>query len=492
MISFNFSTEVTSRVIEELRKAKKYIKIAVFQLHNPEVFKVVEEKLKQGILVEIFTLPYDSINSDIRNEVQRRFESIGKNGAKLYFCKWNIGNPENTRTVVARWYSFHGKFLVTENVAIALSANFTMESELDAIITFNDASKIKEYNNKFDELKKLFINNEIKGRIKESIKEGSKLKETFSLPPNIDEVHRDYWINDYPSQICSEDTKISDRLFIAPFDCKGRNFIEKFTGGAEKFIYIATESFTDNAFPNNLSKIAQEKHLEIKVITGAKSRDFTDRIQNNFREMLAANIKIRNFREETHAKIVISDKGVMVGSMNLNMINLGFSKKEGLWRENTETFAVCTERDVIKEAKKQYEDIFNNYCNDVEEVLIEKLQKNISKELGALFNLKADKQVRLLFAKSILVREIETKRFVISVGEAMQKLVKMLDKKKADSEIFFSALVLYHLSERKMERSELRSNLREIDDKTFDLILNKLESMQLINKVGIFYKKNLV
>ena len=64
--------------------------------------------------VEIFTLPYDSIYEDNAEQVINNFEKLIQSGAKVYFCKWNIGDPGRTYTAVGRWYSFHGKFLLTE------------------------------------------------------------------------------------------------------------------------------------------------------------------------------------------------------------------------------------------------------------------------------------------------------------------------------------------------------------------------------------------
>ena len=60
-IIFEFSTEVIRKVIEELDKAEEFIKIAIFQLHHMDIFNILLRKIRQGVSVEIFTLPYDSI-----------------------------------------------------------------------------------------------------------------------------------------------------------------------------------------------------------------------------------------------------------------------------------------------------------------------------------------------------------------------------------------------------------------------------------------------
>ena len=59
-------------------------------------------------------------------------EALKAEGALLYFDKWNVGSPERTTTATNRWYSFHGKFIVTDNCAIVLSANFLITPELDS------------------------------------------------------------------------------------------------------------------------------------------------------------------------------------------------------------------------------------------------------------------------------------------------------------------------------------------------------------------------
>jgi hypothetical protein len=155
---FAFSTEVVPLILEEIKSADRYVRIAMFQIHHEDVFKTLKNLLTRKVKVEILTLPYDSINEEIRSPVENRFEDLARNGAILYFNKWNVGNPEQTRTAVGRWYSFHGKFIVTDKSAIALSANFTHSKELDAAIIYKGAQdKISEFNTKFDELLQLFV-----------------------------------------------------------------------------------------------------------------------------------------------------------------------------------------------------------------------------------------------------------------------------------------------------------------------------------------------
>ena len=142
--------------------------MAIFQIHNDNIFKALCGALNRHIDVEIFTLPYDSVNEKIREKVKSNMEDLKNRGAKIYFSKWGIGDPQRTTTALGRWYSFHGKFIVTDKSAIALSANLTQEPELDAMLIYNNEDRRKEFNNKFEYLKKLFINDCIKEKIKNS------------------------------------------------------------------------------------------------------------------------------------------------------------------------------------------------------------------------------------------------------------------------------------------------------------------------------------
>jgi len=166
---FDFSKSVIKKTIDELNKAEKYIRIAVFQIHSDLIIAKLLEKLKSGVKIEIITLPYDSINDDVREHVTKKLEQLKDAGADILFCEWNVGDPLRTSTAIGRWYSYHGKFIVTDKAAIGLSANLIQNNELDAVLVFrNEQERIKEFNRKFEELKKLFIteSNGYKGDIR--------------------------------------------------------------------------------------------------------------------------------------------------------------------------------------------------------------------------------------------------------------------------------------------------------------------------------------
>lgn len=490
---FKFSADVINRIISELYDAEEFIRIAVFQIHNQRVFNVLNDKLNEGVRVEIITLPYDSINEDIQTEVTNLFQNIERNGARLYFCKWNVGDPERTTTAVGRWYSFHGKFIVTDKSAIALSANFTQTQELDAVLIFkNEIDKINEYNSKFEELIDLFIteNSGYSGTIRQKIVNLDANSSLFELPRVIEtETHKNHWIRHYPSSLCPTDIPIEDKLYLAPFDCRGGDFFKSVISNASEFAYISAESFTDPEFTSFLIKM-RLKGLDIRILSGATSMDFQDRMNNMLRELLSQDIGIRTI-EDIHAKLVITEKHLVVSSVNLNRMNLGFYITSKYWRENTESISVCSDAEILEQAKTQYLAIYDKSI-DIESKLAEKIERLVGDMLTSKFELRSKQEVKTLFARLIIRREIEAKKFVFEVGKITAKLMKIFNKNMVEKDDFISALILYYLSERKHDFNDLNEKLNILNTE-IDLndLLTSLLDKNLIEKAGDFYKLKL-
>ena len=79
-MEFTFGMDIIDRVIREIKEAEKYVTIAVFQIHNDNIYDSLEDARNRNIKVEIFTLPYDSINRDIREKVTKRIEKLRNKG----------------------------------------------------------------------------------------------------------------------------------------------------------------------------------------------------------------------------------------------------------------------------------------------------------------------------------------------------------------------------------------------------------------------------
>lgn len=493
---FDFSTDVVSLITKEIASAQKYVRIAMFQIHREDVFKTLTNKLANKVQVEILTLPYDSINDDIRSEVESRFNDLANNGAKIYFNKWNVGDPRETRTAFRRWYSFHGKFIVTDKSAIALSANFTQGQELDAAIIFRGVeNKISEFNEKFEELLQLFVvkDNQFDGSIRRRILEvvPTNGESLFELPENVDPIHKGHWILHYPVELCPSNVTIEDKLYLTPFDCRGRDFISRIIENADKYVYISTESFTDEDFSKFLVSLAINKDVDLKILSGAKSRDFTDRIENMFRDLLTQEIEIKTTEDAIHSKLIITDKVLAVSSINLNKMNLGHFKTKKFWRENTESILVCQDPKLIAFAKKRYLEIFDRSVS-IGDTLCQKIENIVKDIFTGAFQLSLNPEVRALFARFILKREIDTKKTIIKVGKITKKLMDHYKRTRVEKEDFISALILYYLSEAKKDYNQLKEKTNEIDENiNLKGTLNKLVFANLIEKEDEYYKINI-
>jgi phosphatidylserine/phosphatidylglycerophosphate/cardiolipin synthase-like enzyme len=493
MNSFDFGKEVLKTILEELAIADEYIRIAVFQIHNQDIFNLLSKKNREGIKIEIFTLPYNSINPEIRNRVKNQLIQLEQEGIKLHFCKWNIGDPGRTTTATGRWYSFHGKFIVTDKSAISLSANLTESIELDAVLTFrNDPEKISKYNEKFEQLLRMFVvpTDGFDGTIRKSIL-NSNFNDPLSLfiLPNIieSETHVNNWIRDYPSELCLKNVGLSENLYICPFDIRGRDAIIQIINDAEKYLYISTESFTDPDIINTLIE-AKLEGIDIKILTGTTSMDFSDRIQKTTRNLLAAGINIKTISGLIHAKLIITDKLLAVSSINLNKINLGFSKRSNLWRENTETITISYNSDLIIEAKEKFDNIFLSSI-DIKEVLASKIEKDVKVIFLQYYGLKSRNEVKKLFSKYIVNQDINSRRTAIQIGKITKSLMTTFSRNIVEIDDFIMAIILHLLSDNKLKFDQLYQNLTTIyQPNNLENLLSTLTAHSLIEKQDDYYK----
>lgn len=497
MKSFEFSNSIISNVLNELEKAERFIKIAVFQIHLDELFDLLERKINNGVQVSIFTLPYDSIHNSVRKDVVSRLMSLSEQGANLYFCKWNVGDPSRTTTAIGRWYSFHGKFIVTDKSAIVLSANFTRINELDAALTITDEYfYIKEFEKKFDELLTLFVNkyDEYEGNIRNKIINSGldNIIDVFELPEIIEtDIHQRNWIKHYPASLCPPEIDIKEKLYMVPFDVRGRNIYHKIISEAEKFIYISSESFTDTEFGLFLSQLKIENHIDIKLLTGSTSMDFTDRINKMYRELIANDIKLFTIDGDLHAKLIITDKHLLVGSINLNKMNLGFNKTKKFWRENTETIFITPNTDLINKGKQSFENQLTTSIK-MEIKLAEKIQVDVSRILNKSFKIRTKKEVKILFSKFILIKEIEQKKDTNKLARLIKKLMIHYNIKTLNKDTFFMAVILFYLQDRKHTFSEIKDKLKKLDSvNNLTNLIEKLSISKFIDKKENFYRINI-
>jgi hypothetical protein len=377
-----------------------------------------------------------------------------------------------------------------------MSANFTHGEELDAVLIFRGIeSKIQEFNKKFESLLQLFVTkvNHFDGQIRKKVLKASPVKgeHLFDLPEKVDQIHKDHWILHYPIELCPSVVIPEDRLYLTPFDCRGRTLLYSIIEKANKWAYISTESFTDISFSKFLVSLTTNKDIDLKILTGARSRDFTDRIENMFRDLLAQKIEIRTPADPIHAKLIITDKALVVSSINLNKMNLGHYKTKKFWRENTESILICQEPALVSAAKQKYLEMFNRSSN-IQDLLCQKLEEVVKEIFQDAFQLSPNPEVRALFAKFILKREIDTKKTIIKIGKITRRLMVHNKRNRVEKDDFISALILYHLSEAKKDYNQLEEKINEVDDNiNLKDLLSKLMFYNLIEKEDEYFKINI-
>ncbi len=253
------------------------------------------------------------------------------------------------------------------------------------------------------------------------------------------------------------------------------------------FVYISTESFTDMDFSAFLIKM-RLKGLDIRILSGATSMDFQDRMNNMLRELLSQDIGIRTTVGDIHAKLVITDKHLVVSSVNLNKMNLGFHITKRYWRQNTESISVCSDTEIIEQAKIQYLNIYN-ISNDIKKTLAEKIESLVGDMLISNFGLRSRNEVKFLFARLIVSKEIEVKKFINDIGKITFKLMKIFNRNTVEKNDFISALILYYLSESKHNFNQLNEKLSNLGTE-IDLssLITGLLDRNLIERVDDFYK----
>lgn len=467
MKQFHLSLNSNEIIRETIEQARKFIYLAIFQIHSHEIFNALIRQAKNGVWVEIITLPNDSVNEDIRYEVAQQFEELEKAGAIVHRLKWNVGDPGRTTTVTGRWYSFHGKFLVTDRAAVALSANLTQSNELDAVLHLTDHLTIQQFVDKFHWLKTTFItpddgfSGNIRRRIMETGEAGNKL---FSMPSGIfNQEFSNYWILHYPESIINKPDDYLPGLYITPFDGKAREIYEWVIRSASRFVYLSAESFTDPGFGLFLKKIATN-NIDIRILANPSSMDFTDRNRSMYLSLLAYGIQFRKLNMPLHAKLVITDSMLCISSVNLNNMNLGFSKTRSFWRSNTETLYISTEIAHVSEAAKEFL-LFFYQGIEIEQEFSRLLDKEVRSLATEIHGFNPDPAARRLLAQVMIRERVEAEKIFSKIGELIRLLTHHLhpNNNHVSQHDVFAALILYNLTATKMNFHQISEKIMQYD-----------------------------
>ena len=498
MKKFKFSSnkEIIKKTISE---ADKFISIVSFQFTaDPFIRNLLLDKSRK-VNLSIITLPSDSYkDTAARKKIDNLYKDLEKNGAKVHQCIWEVGDPSLTATSLSgeqlegggnKWYSMHGKFIVTDKNALIMSSNFTEAEEIEVYLMISDISIIRQFKEKFDQLKTLFIeNNKYPGAIFDLVDNETKnyIKELFESSGRLN-------IKAYPPNLAPSKS-FANGLYLTPFDGRAREFLNSLIDSAQKFLYLSTERFFDDEIVKKLVAKAINTKIKIRIITCPPNqiRQNSVKAEQMISELLSADVEIRVF-ENIHAKCWLSDKFLAIGSINLGKMNLGFRKTGDFWRANTETIYFDNDEKIIKEARVEFDSIYKKGVEPLRSIASSSKYLADSKVLFNVFGIRSDKSAREAMSQIQTSFKINSRKNLLRVVDLAAKIAQKFNVRTVTRKEVLMALILFYLTERKHVIDELLEKLQSIVEKKTEVeqILNFLIKNKLITKQEDFYKINI-
>lgn len=498
MKKFKFSSnkEIINKIISE---ADKFISIVSFQFTADSFIRNLLLDKSRKVDLSIITLPSDSYKDTTeRNKIDRLYQDLEKNGAKVYQCIWEVGDPSLTATSLSgeqlegggnKWYSMHGKFIVTDKSVLIMSSNFTEAEEIEVYLMISDSSIIRQFKEKFNQLKTLFIEkNKCPGKIFDLVDNETKnyIKELFESSGRLN-------IKAYPPNLAPSKF-LTNGLYLSPFDGRAREFLNSFIDSAQKFLYFSTERFFDDEIVKKLVAKAINTKIKIRIITCPPNqiRQNPVKAEQMISELLSAGVEIRVF-ENIHAKCWISDKFLAIGSINLGKMNLGFRKTGDFWRANTETIYFDNDGKIIKEARIEFDCIYEKGVEPLKSIASSSKYLADSKVLFSVFGIRSDKSARETMSQIQISFKINSRKNLLRVVNLAAKIAQKFNVRIVTRKEVLMALILFYLTERKHVIDELLEKLQSIVEKKTEVeqILNFLIKNKLVTKQEDFYKINI-
>jgi phosphatidylserine/phosphatidylglycerophosphate/cardiolipin synthase-like enzyme len=498
MKKFEFlsNKEIIKKIINE---ADKFISIVSFQFTADSFIRNLLLDKSRKVELSIITLPSDSYKDTAeRKKIDNLYKDLEKNRAKVHQCMWEVGDPSLTATSLSgeqlegggnKWYSMHGKFIVTDKNVLIMSSNFTDAEEIEVYLMISDSSIIKQFKEKFDQLKTLFIEkNKYPGKIFDLVD-----NETKNYIKKLFESSRRLNIKAYPPNLAPSKS-FANGLYLTPFDGRSREFLNSFIDSAQKFLYFSTERFFDDEIVKKLVAKAINTKIKIRLITCPPNqiRQNPVKAEQMISELLSAGVEIRVF-ENIHAKCWISDKFLAIGSINLGKMNLGFRKTGDFWRANTETIYFDNDENIIKEAKVEFDSIYEKGIEPLKSIASSSKYLADSRVLFSVFGVRSDESARETMSQIQTSFKINSRKNLLRVVDLAAKIAQKFNVRIVTRKEVLMALILFYLTERKHVIDELLEKLQSIVKKKTEVeqILKFLIKNKLITKQEDFYKINI-
>jgi len=476
-------------LLESINNAGKFLKIVSFQLTSLRVIKALEKASGRGVQVSAITLPPDSYAGD-RTAVSRLFDGLRSTGVDLSPCIWEVGEPRLTTTSLSgateggmgqKWYSLHSKFLVSDHNALISSSNCTDENRLECYLELQDSDSIREFENKFEYMKEMFI---------------SPKKETVPgslfamLPASLQaETQRRLaaegrlLVRDYPSNLCPMgDLKAG--LIVSPFEGRARDFLTKMIDLTEEFLFLSSERFFDEELTGHLLARLRQKPITVKLLAGPPRdvRQAPAKARAMVEKMLAAGCQYASPRN-IHAKLWVNEKWLVIGSPNLTKMNLGFSPQGAQWRADTQVLYLRDDESLVQEAAAAFNRQFSSSPQGIS-VLAEISTKIQAARLRfRSVGLKCTTEAAVLVARLESYFAIEAVQRAEEISKLAVKLVRREKRERVEDRHIAMAAILLFLTERRHEEKELIAKLSAALEPTLIVdALRGLDAQRLVKK----------
>ncbi len=477
-------------LLDTLNESKEFVKVLSFQLTSPQIAQILSDLAEKGVKVEVITLPPDSYKKeDERERISKLYEKMREKGTDLFLCDWEVGDPSLTDTSLsgslaegggAKWYSLHGKFIVTEQCALACSANLTEEVQLEAFLRLKDQEAIDNFSSKFDQMKRIFVkpastNPEVGGIIFDELDQASREIVNQGLRSGRKLV-KEYLPNLSPR------TPLKKGLFIAPFDGQARHYLEQLVAEAEEYVLIASERFFDDQLVDELRKKAVTTKCQIKILAGPPRgvRQNPTKARLMAAELLAAGVEF-HVLNDIHAKMWVSDQWLMIGSPNLTKMNLGFYKRKEHWRANTETLFFSEDKNLIEQAKRGYDEVFAQANPVLQEMADESRNLKEARMLFELFGARSRKDARTALSRIEITMRIGSKTNLITIARMASRLSNTMKDKYVEARHVTMALIMFFLQQRRHTTSDLKERLASyVDNESISTAVHNLLQLEYV------------
>lgn len=330
MIDVEFETpnevdKLANFAAERIQGAKSRVLYIAFLFTNPVVWNALKKKIVEGLEVTVFAPPITSYGGRALPSAFRIYNeaatlSSQRSNFSFYVCPlwWQKDRSLGyLRSLIRVGYTLHVKLLVIDDFTYLPSSNFESKKHYDVCLYSDDTSLAEESYTFSDDLK-----------------EYSELQRTQSLVDMVKQATKITILSQVKEQ---KPYPFKSLLFVAPFyKYEPNNFlrlqIAELPNESEEFVDVMFQHFMPDVKPWSKPKSPSimetliskhEQGIDVRLLAASGVSNIAA-IRAEDAPILQPLIDENRIRRSTrvHAKFMCTDKGFLVGSMNINPASL--------------------------------------------------------------------------------------------------------------------------------------------------------------------------